>query len=70
MHETLPLLAEKTKEKFIAQSFKSCNICTMIFYLWVSKGFKNSVFIVHFLNHNWELYIIKVNARYNGSIVA
>jgi uncharacterized membrane protein YqhA len=33
MHETLPNLDEKTKEKFIVQSLKSCDICMMSFDL-------------------------------------
>ncbi len=33
MQDTLPKVVEKTKEKFIAQSLKSCDTCIMNFDL-------------------------------------
>jgi hypothetical protein len=57
----LPNVVGKTKEKFIVQSFESHDTCVMSFDLWMSKrGANKFVFIVHFLNHNWEPYHVTI----------
>ncbi len=43
------------KERFVSPSLMSCNICTIPFDLWMSKGGVDIfVHIVPFLNDKWE----------------
>jgi len=47
----LPRVVERTKEKFIVSTFKSCHSCIVLFDIWIS---------LHFFNNKWEPYHIIV----------
>jgi hypothetical protein len=54
-HDIVLRIIEMTKERFVSPSLMSCNICTIPFDLWMSRGGVDTfVHIVHFLNDNWE----------------
>jgi hypothetical protein len=50
----LPMLAKKTKEKFISWAFDSCNTFPMSFDLWMLKRVNTFFSHCSFLNHKWE----------------
>ncbi len=61
MNGILPRVVERTKEKFIVSTFKSCHSCIVLFDIWMLRaGVDTFVMIVHFLNNKWEPYHIIV----------
>ncbi len=71
MSDILLKLTKKTKNKFIFKTLEACDIYTLSFELWMSRGVDIFVLIVHFLNHNWEpghvtIGLFKITKTFGG----